>query len=53
MIANLWDYLQLIAGFLLGLAVLVACVGSLILGAYQRGEPRRQWEREKRAGRKG
>lgn len=53
MLAILWDYIQLSLGFLLGLAVIVACVGGLILGAYQRGESRRQWERERRAGRKG
>jgi len=53
MLAIVWEYLQLIAGFLLGLAVLVACVGGLLLGAYQRGEYRRAAERERRAGRKG
>lgn len=53
MLSAIWDYFQLALGFILGLAVLVACVGWLLLGAYQRGEPRRQWERERRAGRKG
>lgn len=52
MLSSIWCYLQLSLGILLGLAVIVACVGGLIIGAYQRGEYRRAVERERRAGRK-
>lgn len=45
----IWSALQLVIGIVLVAAVL----GAPILSWYQRGEPQRQWERERRAGRKG